>query len=1303
MNPGVDTTLLDGLIVGRVDPHIYAFTTETVPNYLKVGDTYRAVRTRLEEWKKYYPNLRQVYEHSAKLDDGIIFRDYAVQDFLLNIKHRERLHPDIIKGIYYSREFFKNATTADLQEAIVDIYKSYEEKDGRYNFYTSDYLPTEFSFTRDSEPLKLRPNQEATVENFKSATDAGRTNLLMYAVMRFGKSFTAMSCALEMKAQLVVIVSAKADVMIEWKKTVEKTKQFEEYIFLNKDSLDRQSDAIKEAYSLGKKVVVFLTLQDLQGEEIKERHKELLASTIDLLIVDETHYGARASEYGKVLREAGLTTSQARNETPDYDEEEFQGTVKALNAKIRLHLSGTPYRILMGDEFEKEDIVAFYQFSDIVQAQQDWDKEHLFNDDSDVNEWDNPYYGFPQMIRFALNPSASAQQKLKELKESDVTYAFSELFKPESLTRDRLNRYKVFKHRDEVLDIFLAIDGQKEDANILSFLNYDKIKEGKMCRHIVCVLPFKASCDALENLLESNRSAFKNLADYTIVNIAGLTSDTKYPSIQSVKSKIADCEKQGKKTITLTVNRMLTGTTVEEWDTMLYFKDTSSPQEYDQAVFRLQNQYIKSYRDGDKVIKFNMKPQTLLVDFDPSRMFRMQELKSLFYITNLDERGNDRLEERIKKELAISPIFVLNQNKMIEVTPTNVIEEVINYSKDKSILDEALDIPVDSVLLEISAIRALIESIKPINAKKGLEINANDDGDGTDIDIPTPNPPTTDGGNQPTPSPKEDSTSNLDEDKEKEFWKKLVAYYTRILFYAFLTKTKVISLSQVIDSISANEDNRRIAQHTSIKLDDLRLIFENASHFKLSHLDGKIQNINSLGRDESLSPLERATTAMRKFARISDSEVVTPPNVATDLVSFIPSTEIGNDSVFLDLSSKQGEIACALYQRYYKTYPNIAKNIYSVATSGLTYELTRKVYESLGMPIENVLNFTSFALLGEKADTLISRLTALRPIAIISAPPYQQTDGGGRGDSGSAIYHRFFEIAQKIDPRYISMYLKANWYSGGRGQGLSDFRETILDSKKIREFHDYPDATTYVNSPVTIRGGVCTFMWDNEYNGQAEFYNHINSKIYKRKRFTRVNNLNILVRYNEGIDILSKVLKKSSKFIDEIAFSRNLFRISSNSSAVRKNKRSGDIKVYLPYGEIGYINPNDIPTYDQLKDYINSWKVIVAKASPGTDKLPHSVVSMPILSEPGSVCTDSHLVVSMVDGEKSGRSLIEYMKTPFFRFMMLLAKNNQNMNKDVFRFVPNIKYIKGMDLLKIYDIKSHKNFIESVIKPINEQ
>ena len=56
----------------------------------------------------------------------------------------------------------------------------------------------------------------------------------------------------------------------------------------------------------------------------------------------------------------------------------------------------------MGGEFKKEDILAFCQFSDIVQAQEQWDKENLLKDEDEnltpLREWDNPYYGFPQMI-----------------------------------------------------------------------------------------------------------------------------------------------------------------------------------------------------------------------------------------------------------------------------------------------------------------------------------------------------------------------------------------------------------------------------------------------------------------------------------------------------------------------------------------------------------------------------------------------------------------------------------------------------------------------------------------------------------------------------------------------------------------------------------------------------------------------------------------------------------------------------------------------------------------------------------------
>ena len=73
-----DLTVLDNLIIGRVDPHIYAFTTNTVPNYLKVGDTYRPVSVRLREWREHFPDLQKEYEHVAKVSDEVFFHGHYV-------------------------------------------------------------------------------------------------------------------------------------------------------------------------------------------------------------------------------------------------------------------------------------------------------------------------------------------------------------------------------------------------------------------------------------------------------------------------------------------------------------------------------------------------------------------------------------------------------------------------------------------------------------------------------------------------------------------------------------------------------------------------------------------------------------------------------------------------------------------------------------------------------------------------------------------------------------------------------------------------------------------------------------------------------------------------------------------------------------------------------------------------------------------------------------------------------------------------------------------------------------------------
>lgn len=167
---------------------------------------------------------------------------------------------------------------------------------------------------------------------------------------------------------------------------------------------------------------------------------------------------------------------------------------------------------------------------------------------------------------------------------------------------------------------------------------------------------------------------------------------------------------------------------------MVYLKDTVSPQEYDQAIFRLQNQYVREYRDEEgHVIKYNMKPQTLLVDFEPARMFRMQESKAQIYNVNTDKKGNGKLSERIAEELRISPIIVINKDKMRQVEPNDILEAVDAYSANKSILDEATDIPVDASLLTNEDVLGALKTLYPIGSKKGIKMPAYKE-DGDDID-----------------------------------------------------------------------------------------------------------------------------------------------------------------------------------------------------------------------------------------------------------------------------------------------------------------------------------------------------------------------------------------------------------------------------------------------------------------------------------------------------------------------------------------------------------------------------------------
>ena len=1301
----IDTTLLDGLIVGRVEPHIYAFSTETVPNYLKVGDTARGVRVRLDEWRKIFPNLVQQYEHSAQIDETTIFRDFAVHTFLEQEKGRTRLLPDTFGHLpYYSKEFFEGATTADLEEAISDIYKSARDKNGKYQFYSPDRLPQTFTYERtDSYPP--RTNQQQVIDNFKNAVAAGRTNLLLYAVMRFGKSFTAMCCAKEMDAKIVVVVSAKADVKQEWKKTVESHVYFAGYKFLDSTSLNSNETTVADTLAAGDRVALFLTLQDLQGEEIKAKHKEVFEHQIDLLIVDETHFGARGASYGKVLQQYNLSKSQIKKELQNIDGfetlDQVDEAVKVLNAKIYIHLSGTPYRILMSDEFKKEDIIAFVQFTDIIDAQKQWDDEHLKEDD--YNEWDNPYYGFPQMIRFAFNPNISSVKKMEELRKNGITYAFSELFRPRSMTSKADGSHRLFLHESEILDLLEVIDGTKEDENLLGFLDYDKIKEGKMCRHIVVVLPFRASCDAMAALIQREKDRFKNLRNYDVFNIAGFDEECKYSTTDIVKGEIKACEEKGRKTLTLTVNRMLTGTTVPQWDMMLYLKGTASPQEYDQAIFRLQNQYVTTYKDEScRIIKYNMKPQTLLVDFDPNRMFRLQELKSQFYNVNTEVQGNASLRDRIAKELEISPIIVMNKHKLQKATPTNITDAAREYSRNRSVLDEASEIPTDSILLEDNEILKVIREIAPIDAKNGLQIKPTE-GDVDDLDTPDTPEGTETKDVEPTDQPDRPNTAEEDDKLDK----RLAAYYARILFFAFLTDSTVKSLEEVIAAIPETMDNQRIANHLGLDIGLLKVIQRKSNPFILRALDYKIENTNDLIRDAALRPMERVEIAMRRFGRLSDSEVVTPAKIAEEMVAILPFEELNEkaDAKFLDIASKEGEFSVALYRRFGE---KVKPGLYAIATSTLAYEFTRKVYTLLGIPVENIFaDFTSYDLIDENNNEIIKQLTDMKFNVIIGNPPYQESDGGA-GASAKPIYNQFVNISKEVVPTYLCIIMPSRWMAGGKG--LDEFRNAMLNDKHIAELHDFmhpEDVFPNTNN----RGGVCYFMRKANYDNtehKVKVVTHYENYSYTAQRSLKTDDLDIFVRDSQAINILDKVVNTIHfQSISTIISARKPFGFESQiiKTPIFHDTRDNMDTPILCYGKaarIGYIELTEIHSHSE---WIDKWKVYVPESNNiGTELNDDNQNSF--VGSPGTICTETYLVVGAeldLTQEKAS-NLSNYLRTRFARFLLSLAKISQHGTGKTYRFIPIQDFSKSWtdaELYAKYGLTAEEiDFIESKIKPM---
>lgn len=342
----------------------------------------------------------------------------------------------------------------------------------------------------------------------------------------------------------------------------------------------------------------------------------------------------------------------------------------------------------------------------------------------------------------------------------------------------------------------------------------------------------------------------------------------------------------------------------------------------------------------------------------------------------------------------------------------------------------------------------------------------------------------------------------------------------------------------------------------------------------------------------------------------------------------------------------------------------------------------------------------------QRTDTWGKEGQPMKFDAIVGNPPYQEMDGGGKGYSAKPVYNYFVGEAKAIEPHYISMITPSRWFSGGKG--LDDFRAEMLQDKHLRKIVDYADNEALFSN-VSIVGGVNYFLWDSSYNGDCEVTSIRGENAVTLNR--DLSEYDIFIRNNNALQLIRRMEASNDRKMDDVVYPRNVFGISSDLRGQDNKDEKHQLALFSSQKSnsmaMSYISGDEVQKQHEL---IGKYKVIMGKVVPrggevGVDpSVGYRVTSTLQVLSPGSVFTDSYLLLAAFDSKAEAIHFAEYMCLRFPRFLLHETYSSMNISKQNFRFVPFLDYSKewtDKELFKRYGCNEEEiSMIESIIRPM---